>query len=433
MSLHSSIRTSTLKILRESLTQQMPPGERQQFYLWGTSPENPLQDEFIQIIGAQQIINLSSHLLDSLVDSYQWDRLAQYVGLINTYFIYEIVSDDLGIGLSTISPHDPTVIRKREILSTFNKAMGQKLKGNPTETTQLLQPIFEPCQTISSFAQSMSLPKYQAQLASYIQQKPTANAHNIEFGIWSVLTANIEACVSVVNEISSLNVGPIVREGFINRYRDVSESLRAGIGLSQRELINIGTHTVSVIPVLAYFTGVLIESLYPQPKIKAIIDDGFLLDALTNAATIVRLFNDVGMLLTLPSARRTSLLHGIWKYYQSHPDKGQSVTTLIQNYAEQDKLFTRLHKDIIYGEFNVCLQNLNYTESIEYGLSLLGENLAYYTQLLRQTQNYLRETLATIEVQLGDGRVSQLITNFVQFHEQLYANRYNSQIGEYVA
>lgn len=411
----------------------MPLGERRNFYLWGTSPENPKQDEFIQIIGTNQVINLSAHLLSTLVSPPEWDTLAHYCGLINSYFVYEIVSDDLGIGLSSFAAHDPSVVVKREILATFNRAMTQRLNGDPTPTTTLLEPIRERCQKISSFAQSMSGQKYRAHLANYLQAYPQASTDEIEYGIWPILVANIESCCTLVKIMDSLQISPILRDGFVNRYRDVSETLSANICLTQKELIEIGTHTVSVIPVLAYFTGVLGEVIYPQPALSSVIKDGLLVDALTSAATIVRLLNDLGKLLTLPSGSRTSLIHSIWKHYHAYPEQGPTVTELIRNVAEKNDLLTRLQKDIMYGEFNVCLQNLMYTESIDYGLSLLDENLAYYSQLCRRSQNHLRDVLSTIEQRLHNKMISNLISNFVQFHEQLYANRFNTRVGEYVA
>lgn len=433
MSLHQIIQSATLEKFHQSLEQYMPLGTRRDFYQWGTSPENPNRGDFIQMVGINQITNLSAHLLETLVEPTDWNTLAYYCGLINSYFVYEIVSDDLGIGLSSFAARDPSIVLKREILAAFNRAMTQKLRGDSTPATTLLEPIREKCQKISSFAQSMSQQKYLSHLAVYLQKHPQASAHEIEFGIWPVLVANVESCCALVDMMDRLGVSHILREGFINRYRDVSETLGASISLTQKELIEIGTHTVSVIPVLAYFTGVLTEIIYPRSQVAAVVEDGLLSDALTTAATIVRLLNDVGMLLTLPAGRRTSLIHSIWKHYQTNPDKEVTVTELISHVAEKNDLLTRLQKDILYGEFNVCLQNLIYTQSIDYGLSILDENLTYYVQLYRHSQNHLREVLSTIEERLQNKMISSLIANFVHFHERLYANRFNTGVGEYVA
>jgi hypothetical protein len=185
--------------------------------------------------------------------------------------------------------------------------------------------------------------------------------------------------------------------------------------------------------VLAYYIGVLTEVIDPQPEIKAVIDDGSLEDALATAATIIRILNDMGMVATYSTGKRTSLLHTLWKAAESYPTNVQTIAQLLCHVANKTEVLTRFQKDILYGEFNICLHNLGYTESIEYGISIFGENLAYFSQLYRQSQMHLRDVLAGLDRRLKNNTVSNLINGFINFHEQIYTHRFDTTAGEYVA
>jgi len=251
--------------------------------------------------------------------------------------------------------------------------------------------------------------------------------------LWPILVANIEACNALVTATECLHTSPVIRQGFINRYASVSQSLDAHINMTLEELTNIGTHTVSVIPVLAYYIGVLTEVINPQLEIKGIIEDGLLEDALATAATIIRILNDMGVAATYSTGKRTSLLHTLWKTAENRPTNVQTITQLLCHVANKTEVLTRFQKDILYGEFNICLHNLAYTESIEYGISIFGENLAYFAQLYRQSQMHLRDVLAALDRRLKNNTVSNLINGFINFHEQIYTHRFDTTAGEYVA
>jgi hypothetical protein len=50
-----------------------------------------------------------------------------------------------------------------------------------------------------------------------------------------------------------------------------------------------------------------------------------------------------------------------------------------------------------------------------------------------RSQAHLHDLLASIDRRLSDRTLSNLIAGFVRFHEMIYAEPYNSTIGEYVA
>ncbi len=433
MTFQQLLTNVTLEQIERSLAQYMPEGSQKDFYLWGVSSENPTRQDFLQLVGMNQIVNLSTFILQPLVQPDQWQKLAHYCGLIHAYFMYELVSDDLAVGLSQMLTRDPSIQTRKDILHSFNGAMVKRLSGVPNPSTELLEYIQPYTEHISGYNQTSIHEKYITQLERFSETKSENSSRKFEFDLWPILVANVEACNALVEATDSLQVGPIVRQGFINRYASVSQSLEAHINMTLEELTNIGTHTVSVIPVLAYFVGVLAEEICPQTELKGIIEDGLLEDALTTAATIIRILNDIGVVATYSTGKRTSLIHTLWKAYESKPMNVQTITQLLCQVGNKTEALTRFQKDILYGEFNICLHNLGYTESIEYGISIFGENLAFFAQLYRHSQNHLREVLSTIDQRLQNKMVSGLVMGFVNFHEQIYTHRFDTAAGEYVA
>jgi hypothetical protein len=442
MSLHSYMLDATVDNIRNSLQRHMPASHQRDFYLWGIDADNPLRDTFLYAMSVPQLINLSAFLLEDIVDPDQWKQLARYAGRLNTYFMYEVVSDDLAIGLSPLADGDATYPMRREILYAFNYAMGERLAGDPTPSGQVLEPLKQLTHSVSGFTQSMTREHHNLILGSYLEQHPDVSSADIEYALWPILVANIELCHDLTESMYRLNAGWMVRQGFIDRYQSVSELLQAPSALPLSELADIGTRSILVVPTLSYYVGVLTEVLNPHPQTYSIVSDGTLHEAVSTAALMVRLLNDVGLPLTLSSYERESLINGLWHHHQKYPEATSSITQLLINAAEDkafqklfndEALLTRFQKDASAGEFNICLHNLAYTNSIEDGLTALDGNIAYFAHLYQQSQERLQTVLAQINAQMGSPIIGTLIWRFVQFYAALYAKPYKTSTGEYVA
>ncbi len=433
MTFQECLKQATLEQIKHSLIRHMPDGSQKDFYLWGLSPENPTQDDFLQMVGMNQIINLSTRILQPLVQPDDWQRVACYAGLLHAYFMYELVSDDLAVDLSLMPTRDATKQARQDILHSFNGVMVKRLSGVPNPSTELLEYIQPSTANISGYNQASIHEMYTAQFQRYSTLHPNNENGQFKFDLWPVLVANIETCNELMEQTDHMQVAPILRQGFINRYASVSQSLDAHINMTLEELTNIGTHTVSVIPVLAYFAGILTEEITLQSGLKSIVEDGLLENALTTAAVITRLLNDIGVVATYSTGKRTSLIHTLWKSYESRPMHVQTITQLLCHVASKTEALTRFQKDIMYGEFNICLHNLAFTESIEYGISIFGENLTYFSQLYRHSTIQLRDQLAMIDQRMQNKTISSLIMGFINFHEQIYTRRFDTAAGEYVA
>lgn len=77
----------------------MPSSAYRSFALWLLSTALPYHSEWLQVIGAAQIARLSLGLFDGLVDNANWLQLAYVCQPLNTYFVFEAMSDDLAINL----------------------------------------------------------------------------------------------------------------------------------------------------------------------------------------------------------------------------------------------------------------------------------------------------------------------------------------------
>ncbi len=430
MSLQAHIQDATLESIRNSLRRHVPLGHQQNFYLWGTSPGNSHQKTFLQIMGILQLVNLASALLEDLVEPEYWPELSGYIGQINAYFMYEIVSDDLAIGLSPFATGDSAFPLRREILFGFNYVMTERLHGEPTPTIELMQPLEHFIQFVSGFEQSLTPAKHSDILAAYLKDHPDIPSKAIEYGIWPLLVANIESCRELTEMMSSLNIGPMLQRGFVHRYKAVTALLEDGI-MSRDTLLDVGTWTILVAPTLIFYVGVVCEILYPQDNFSSVMDDGLLEDAIYTGAQIVRLLNDMGGLVMATDFDRQEIMNLLFRMYQEDPGQNCTTNQLLFNAASQIETMARIHKDLAHNEFNICLNNLAGIESIPEALTCFGSNLEYYAEIYRAKLIHLDEALDTMTQRLGNNRASTLISRFVKFHQKVYANNYTSTIGEY--
>lgn len=433
MSLHDEIAKATLENVRSSLLRHMPASPQKDYYLWGISTENPYQEDFLQMLGIRQLINLSLKLIGDLIEPDDRQTVAQYCGRINSYFLYEIASDNLANGLSSLCVNDQNAMMRRNILRTFDNVMITRLKREHNASAELLRPVESQTQIISCFAQSMTPRKHQACLSAYLARRPDITQDQIEYGIWPILVANIEACYELSEYMSQFQVGGLLKQGFIDRYEGVTFTLQVDRSLPLNDLVRMGMHTVSVVPALAYFAGVLTEIIRAEPMLQSVIEDGTLADALMTSAVLVRLANDVGMLLTLSPNERKKLMESLWNHYQQNAADIDAIDYFLMSAPDEYSMLSRLQKDLLHGEFNVGLHNLAYSNSVGEALTLLDNNLASLSELYDRELSHLQDLLASIDRRMTNRSLSNLIAGFVRFHEVIYAEPYNSIIGEYVA
>src|SRR4051812_3038170 len=97
---HSQILENTLAALETSLAEYMPDCAYRDFYQWALSASNPLGTTWLEALGVYQTTHLTFELLDGIISDEAWDVLVPYISPMNTYLAYEVVSDNLAIGLA---------------------------------------------------------------------------------------------------------------------------------------------------------------------------------------------------------------------------------------------------------------------------------------------------------------------------------------------
>lgn len=417
---------ATLAGFENSLNQHMPPSPQRDYFLWGISAHNPQQTGFLQAIGFLQLVNLTATLLDGLVEPYLWPQLSDYTLYMNVYQLYEIVSDNLAIGLAHADAD-----KRRNLLIAFNDVMIERLRGSRTPAARLLEPLQADAAFISTFGQSLIRETHLKFARLYVSEYPEVSLETLEYGLWPALVANIESCVDLANVLDAYQTGSLLREGLINRYWAVNRTLQAR-NAPLLELAAVGAHSILVWPTVGYYVSVLAEILCPNDYYISIIEDGTLAEALYTAAMLVRLLNDIGTgLLEQSHEQRALLLHNLEKTYQKNPDTLNSIGLLLLSDFDGQALLTRIHKDLFHGEFNVCLHNVRHRQSVSDAIRAFGDNLAYYAELYRQQYARFEALLATICERMQEDTISRLLERFVYFHEKLYAHEYTTPSGEY--
>jgi hypothetical protein len=197
--------------------------------------------------------------------------------------------------------------------------------------------------------------------------------------------------------------------------------------MDRETLIETGADTIMVMPTLAYYVGLIAEEIRPLPGYQSVLEDGTLHDPLQSAALLVRLLNDLGTgLLEQPDEVHRALVN----YLRAEAGNFSTFDELLlaQNYTV---LFTRLQKDIRFGEFNVCLYETRKAQSVEEALDTVYEQITYLSRLYRVTWQHLQDTLQVIDTRLNSHLIGNLITRFVRFHEMIYSQPFNEPCGEY--
>lgn len=414
-----------------SLLRHMPGGPYRDFYLWSLSYDNPRREAYLLLVGLVQFAKMTQILLDGLVDDSDWEALIERSIAMNAYLVYETVSDNLAIGLRTLLPTDRTFQLRKNLVYAFNNAMLKRLNGDRRPAAALLEVVQPGAHRVSSYEHSLSRAKHIDLVRTYLGQYPNLSYRELEYSTWPMLVANIEACLDMMRSIRTFRGAAIVQDGLVKRYQAVNKLLKAG-DMTLSQLANIGTYSILVMPTLAYYIVVLTEIIRPQPRIAELIDNGSLSEALYDAALLLRLLNDLGTdLCMLSNEGQARLLERLRDWHVSHPQAEDMTFDLLLVVDSEASLLTRLHKDVMFGEFNVSLYGLSDATSMLDAITTFGRNIKYFSQLYEHHYAHLLEKLEVIDAHLHDSTVSKLILRFVKFHEKMYATSFHSNDGDY--
>jgi hypothetical protein len=386
-------------------------------------------DSWSQTTGLAQLVVLTTKLYEGLISEEEMQRLVTLSVSINIYQVYEIVSDNIGIGLAKRANNDAAYHLRRSLINTFNEAMVARLRNDRRQGENLLGSIRN-IRQVSGFTQSLSSEKHYAAAHEFLLTRPDLTMADLEYAIWPLLVANMESCVEVIHDAADLKVGPMVHQGFIRRYEAVNKLMGDTIK-SFEERVEVSTHAILVVPIFAYYIGILCEKVRPLPRWNRVIEDNTLYDALFLAARMIRLLNDLGTnLIRQPDAERAVLMAALRD--EAERQTAPTLASVLQAVLDQfDTTLTRIDKDLRHGEFNLGFTDLMAIPALPDALDAFERRLIDCADLYRQSQRELNTLLNCINVTLGDTTTSKLITRIVRFHEVLYAQSYREASGEY--
>lgn len=418
----------TADALIDSLPNHMPEGLYREFYSWGFSHANPVRDAWLQTTGLTQLVKLTVNLYEGLAPESDMQRLVEYCIPVNIYQIYEIVSDNLALGLAHRAQDDRTYSERRNLILEFNRAMDVCLQDLSYSAEKVFTPPRSLMEEISSATQSLSPHKHMVLMRTYLSIRRPPSTKELEYAILPLLLANIEACADVAKSTQGYQLGPMIQHGLIQRYRGVT-GLLENRHLDVSERLDLSTSAILVAPIVANFISGLCEEVNPVDNFKSVIQNNTLPEALYLVALLIRLLNDLGTGLIMQSPEERSYF---FDEMRRHVQPGDTITSIVRAAVqEHGSLLTRIDKDVRHGEFNLAFFDLYSMPSVHNALNTFEQRIRYYSQLYRESRTRLMTLLESMSLTLKDERVGAIIHRCLVFHERLYAHSFEEAEGEY--
>jgi hypothetical protein len=397
------------------------PASSYRDYLDGLLSQEPLNQEWVKLIALESLLGMTLKLFNGILEPEEIEAITPYIVMMNVYQVYEVVSDNLALGLTKADSED----ERRHVLKAFNEIMVRRLLNMEVDYESHFRPYQDAFSRISTFEQSLSPHKHQRFAAEYSIHNPCADMQAIEYSLYPQLLVNIEGARALVDSLAGSRSQELIRTSLIRRYRDSGVWLY-GESFDFDELCYFGTGSILVVPTLAYYIAVIGEILRKTPHFNHILEDNSLASALEMTALLVRLLNDIGShLLISDNDTRKAVLREL---AQKHQETGLDFADLVLDlFVKSPHIYTRLRKDIHFGEYNLLLALLPKEDAIH----SFGKHLQSFVQRYDETYAQLQIVLQHINQRLGDGFVSIMILRFIRFHELLYSNASNTPEGEY--
>ncbi|MEL7433061.1 MAG: hypothetical protein AAFN11_03865 [Chloroflexota bacterium] len=415
----------------QSLQHRTPTGSFRDFQLWGISDKNPQRDIWVQILGIPQLTALTRKLLDGILTDDEWAQMSEYIAIMNAYLLHETVSDNIAIGMYYHNAHGDTADLRMQVIASFNDATISLLESaNSDQTEQLLMSVQPHAERISRFQHSLTETEMRHFATLYRKMSATPHiAKDLEFNPLPSLWTNMYTCHDVAVWSTELACADLVKRGLVWRYASVNRQLRDLSNLTVADLVETGAHSILVMPVLAYYIGVIAEVIKPNEAFADVLADNSLETALYDAALLVRLLNDLGTGLLTQQTER-ALLHQQLLKQVSKP-RTRTFIQALEAVAKQNVALTRLNKDIQHGEFNVVLAKMIDVTASKVAVEEFMQLLDQFATIYDTHYNRMLSLSAGLSERLGTDFASQLIIRFVKFHEKIYSQRFDTQDGDY--
>lgn len=415
--------------VRDSLN-YLPDGPYKTYCAWLLdSPQ--YSASWLQLVAIHGLIRLTNSLLDGLLTVDEIMQALPYSVPMNISQMYEVISDNLALGLAYRLPDDATYEIRHHILYAFNDAVIDRLLGRTQQHAADQLALYAPLMhRVSAYRQSLSVDKHLHLADAFLAAHPHIDPHELEYSVYPGLVGNIETCIELVEGAHSLAAYPLLRDGLIGRYSAVNTLLREP-NLSFDELIHVSTNAIMVIPTLAYYGAVIAEVVRPVMGYEDLLEDGTLYECYRNAALLVRLLNDLGtVVLEQPDENHRHLMQSL-RTIQAEYNYADLRTVLLKAIDQHGVQLTRFRKDVLHGEFNTSLYHTLKIADVNAAIDRFEDTVTQIRELYRQTMDNLESDLGRVNQYLGDRALGDLVLRFVRFHQYIYSNSFKDPLGEY--
>lgn len=389
-----------------------------------------LAEKWAQLLGLRATASMTDDVLSSVLSPEQMEKMVDVCVPMTLMLTYEVASDNVAIGLANNLPDDDTRAIRIQLLTQFGDVMVKRLQGDPTETADLLASSLPLVNEISSFVQSLSEHKYHKLLNVYLAQYPDVEQEAIEFSLYEILIANIDCGQWVLETLDGYQMQSFIRDWLVKRYTGQTFLINHDQMLPE-ELIRASTDAIMVVPTMAYYIAHMLEYVAPNPHLDEVMQDGTLLLALEKCALLVRILNDMG----------TDVIEQSDDYYAGlidelrqtqHIENYDSFVELMMDFVpERGDAFTRLKKDIQFGEYNLALHYPRLIDDVDEAIDEFYERLCWISEIYQKEYQELYQLVDEIEMALGTSIAGDLLTRFVEFHRHFYRNSFEGVTGEY--
>ncbi|MCP4654906.1 MAG: hypothetical protein GY856_05745, partial [bacterium] len=225
---------ATLRHLERAVRDLMPPGVTRDFYGWALEPANPLREEFLASAGICQLTHMNTVLLDGLVDGVDLGNLTDRLGLMAAWQYFEVISDNLAIGLARRPPGDLNCNQRRRLVGRFNAAVIRRLQGDRAGAAEQLRALASGVGRISLFDQSLTAGKARRFAAAFASDGD-GTVEELEQDVVPVLIVNMELVAECADRVRDPDLRAVTVAGLIARYAAVDRQL-AGSARTPAEL-----------------------------------------------------------------------------------------------------------------------------------------------------------------------------------------------------
>lgn len=405
----------TCLVSYRTFLQRLPPSQYTDFCRWILQPTNPALTTFLHLSSLTQMGSLFTYLYGSATaDRDRWDHLCAEFSSLLLYQRYEVISDNLAMGLAlTDAPHAPVV-------AAFNRMIIAVLTDTAPIDLRALQQITA---TVPWLDQHLAAEQYRAMVDTF---NPDA-----QLEAWVPLSANILACRDMLAQIQHPVANARIRQGIRDRYEAMHTLCTTSAPHTLDDLIRLQTATMLVIPTLDYCVNLYGQIYRDDPTEQATIATHPQLHALiADACFLVRCLNDCGPSLMLADpATIAQSYQALEQATPPHP--AESWLPWFLRASDGHAPFYRLHKDVTFREFNLLFAHLTADEAIPTAIAQLITNTQAVAQRYQATLQRFLQTSAVLADQPLLTIPVGIITRMVSFHQQLYANHYGDLTGDY--